>query len=42
MRFQIFTCFLVDFGEVLCSSANELLQNSNASLLPEKAIFYKH
>ena len=28
-----FTCLLVDFGKVLCSSANELLQNSefNAS-----------
>ena len=26
-----FTCLLVDFGIVLCSSANELLQNSNAS-----------
>ena len=27
----IFTCLLVDFGKVLFSSANELLQNSNAS-----------
>ena len=26
-----FTCFQVDFGNVLCSSANELQQNSNAS-----------
>ena len=26
-----FTCFLVDVGKVLCSSANELQQNSNAS-----------
>ena len=26
-----FTCPLVDFGKVLCSSANELQQNSNAS-----------
>ena len=26
-----FACLLVDFGEVLCSSANELQQNSNAS-----------
>ena len=26
-----FTCVLVDFGKVLCSSANELQQNSNAS-----------
>ena len=25
-----FTCLLVDFGKVLCSSANELQQNSNA------------
>ena len=26
-----FTCFLVDFGKVLCSSATELQQISNAS-----------
>ena len=26
-----FACLLVDFGKVLCSSANELQQNSNAS-----------
>ena len=26
-----FTCLLVDFGKVLCSSANEPQQNSNAS-----------
>ena len=26
-----FTCLIVDFGKVLCSSANELPQNSNAS-----------
>ena len=26
-----FACLLVDFSEVLCSSANELQQNSNAS-----------
>ena len=26
-----FVFFLVDFGKVLCSSANELQQNSNAS-----------
>ena len=26
-----FTCLLVDFGKVWCSSANELQQNSNAS-----------
>ena len=25
-----FACPLVDFGKVLCSSANELQQNSNA------------
>ena len=25
-----FTCLLIDFGKVLCSSANELQQNSNA------------
>ena len=27
-----FTCLLVDFGKLLCSSANELQQNSNASI----------
>ena len=26
-----FACLLVDFGKVLCSSVNELQQNSNAS-----------
>ena len=26
-----FTCLLVDFGKVLCLSANELQQNSSAS-----------
>ena len=26
-----FTCLLVDFGKLLCSSTNELQQNSNAS-----------
>ena len=26
-----FTCLMVDFGKMLCSSANELQQNSNAS-----------
>ena len=26
-----FTCLLVDFGKMLCSSANKLQQNSNAS-----------
>ena len=30
-NFLNFTCLLVNFGEVLCSSANELQQNSNAS-----------
>ena len=30
-NFLNFTCLLVDFGEVLCSGANELQQNSNAS-----------
>ena len=25
-----FTCLMVDFGKVLCSSANELQRNSNA------------
>ena len=31
MVFVRFTCLLVDFGKVLCSSANQLQQNSNAS-----------
>ena len=36
MGFQIYfcpilPCLLVDFGKVLCSSANELQQNSSAS-----------
>ena len=31
MTSQNFACLLVDFGEVLCSSANELQQNSDAS-----------
>ena len=35
-----FTYPLVDFGKVLCSSANELQQNSNAFL--EKTIFHKY
>ena len=26
-----FTCLLVDFGKLLCSSAKELQENSNAS-----------
>ena len=29
-KFVQFTCLLVDFGNVLCSSANELQENSNA------------
>ena len=35
-----FTCLLVSFGKVSCSSANELHQNS--MLLLEKTIFHKH
>ena len=40
MGFQIqfffyFTFLLVDFGKVLCSSANELQQNSNASSIED-------
>ena len=31
MNLYNFTCFLVNSGKVLCSSANELQQNSNAS-----------
>ena len=31
MVFVRFTCLLVDFGKVLCSSANQLQQNSNTS-----------
>ena len=31
INFSNFACLLVDFREVLCSSANELQQNSNAS-----------
>ena len=30
-----FTFLLVDFGKVLCSSANELQQNSNASSIED-------
>ena len=30
-NFFSFTCLLVDFGKVLCLSANELQQNSSAS-----------
>ena len=35
-----FTYFLVDFGKVLCSSANELEQSQ--MLLVEKTIFHKY
>ena len=35
-----FVFLLVDFGKVLCSSANELQQNS--LLLLEKNIFHKY
>ena len=31
MNLYNFTCILVNSGKVLCSSANELKQNSNAS-----------
>ena len=31
IKLSNFTCLLVDFGKFLCSSANELQQNSNAS-----------
>ena len=31
MVFVRFTCLLVDFGKVFCSSANKLQQNSNTS-----------
>ena len=38
-----FVFLLVDFGKVLCSSANELQQNSNASsreeYIPQRLIF---
>ena len=30
-----FTCILVDFGKVLCSSANKLPRNSNASSIED-------
>ena len=30
-----FTCLLVNFGKALCSSANELQQNSNASSIAQ-------
>ena len=35
-----FKCLVVDFGEVLCSSANELQQNANATF--RKTIFHKY
>ena len=35
-----FKCLVVDFGEVLCSSANELQQNANATF--KKTIFHKY
>ena len=38
----IFTCLLVDFGKVLCSSANELPQNSNASSREDYNNLHKH
>ena len=31
INLSIFTCFMVDFGKVLCLSADELQQNSYAS-----------
>ena len=31
INLSIFTCLMVDFGKVLCSSADKLQQNSNAS-----------
>ena len=35
INLSIFTCLMVDFGKVLCSSADELQQNSNASSIPQ-------
>ena len=35
-----FTCLLVDFGKVLCSSAKELQQNSNAFIFGLKQCYY--
>ena len=32
---SVFTCLLVDFGTMFCSSPNELQQNSNASAREE-------
>ena len=32
----------VDYGKILCSSANELHQNSNASAKEEFDIFHEH
>ena len=34
------TCLLIDFGKVLCSSANELQQTQ--TLLLEKSLFDKY
>ena len=36
-----FVFLVVDFGKVLCSSANQLQQNSNASSREEIYIFHK-
>ena len=35
INLSIFMCLMVDFGKVLCSSADELQQNSNASSIPQ-------
>ena len=37
-----FTFLLVDFGKVLCSSANELQQNSNVTSREDYIIFHKY
>ena len=37
-----FTFLLVDFGKVLCSSANELQQNSNVTSGEDYIIFHKY
>ena len=36
-----FMCLLVDFGIVLCSSTNELQQNSNSSSREDYKLFHK-
>ena len=41
MNLSNFTCLLVGFGKVLCSSANELQQNSNTSSR-EEYIFHEY